>query len=239
MRFSTASVLAFATTALCVVYDPTPGYNVITKPTEGEQVQAGSTYEIVWQPDATNPGPATIGLLGGPKSNDLTVVATIKAGIDPSTGSFDWEVPSTLGDLAIYGIKITLDSNTDIFQYGFPFQIVGGESGSSTSASATASETETEGSASATKTASGTAKSTTKSASTTASIPSSTIVTSTTQGNMSTTASRQTTITSLVTQDPPTSTGSSTSSIVTNGVASLAAGSFAMLGGVAMAVLAL
>jgi hypothetical protein len=75
MRFSVSAVLAFAATALAV--DPTVGFNAITKPTEGEQVPAGSTYQIVWSPSAANPGPVTIGLLGGVDPGHLNVVATI------------------------------------------------------------------------------------------------------------------------------------------------------------------
>lgn len=75
MRFSIAAVLAFAASALAV--DPTDGFNVITKPTKGEEVPAGSTYEIVWSPDASHPGAITIGLLGGAKPNLLDVVGTI------------------------------------------------------------------------------------------------------------------------------------------------------------------
>jgi hypothetical protein len=73
MRFSIAAVLAFATTGLCQV----AGYNVITKPESGEVVPAGSTYKIVWQPSADEPGDITIGLLGGSSPKTLAIVDTI------------------------------------------------------------------------------------------------------------------------------------------------------------------
>ncbi len=81
MRFSFAAVLAFAASALAA--DPTAGFNPITKPTEGEKVPAGSTYEIVWQPSATYPGAITIGLLGGDSPATLSVVDTIASKTPP------------------------------------------------------------------------------------------------------------------------------------------------------------
>jgi hypothetical protein len=242
MRFSITALFAFA--AAVVAQNPTEGFDVITKPTQGEKVPAGSTYDIVWQPSAAHPGSITIGLLGGASPQTLTVVDTIAKGVDASTGTYSWSVPSTLGKLATYGIIITLESDTKIFQYGFPFKIVGGTSSSTStgtasgSATATASETET-ASETSTKSSTKTKATSTTVTSTSFSVPSSTIVSSTIRGNLSTTAGHLTTITSSVIVTAPTSTKSSSTAVVTNGVASLAAGSFAMLGGVAMAILAL
>lgn len=252
MRFSIAAVLALAT-SLVQAGDPTPGFLPITKPTQGEEVAAGSTYEIVWEPSTGKyDGTVTIGLLGGDSPSTLDIVDTLAKGVDPSTGSYSWAVSSSLGKKKTYGIKISLDSDPTIFQYGFPFKIVAdsSSSGSSSSSSATASasatssssasasETATETSSSATEStsASGSSTRTTSAASSTITVPSSTLISSTISSNLSTTAHG--TITSLTTV-VPTTTKTATSTIATNGVASLAAGSFAMLGGVAMAVLAL
>jgi hypothetical protein len=238
MRFSIAAVLAFAATGLCQV----PGFNVITKPEKAEQVPAGSTYKIVWQPSADQPGDIKIGLLGGATPGSLDIIDTIATGVDPSTGSYSWAVPSELGDLATYGIVITLESDKDVFQFGFPFQIVGGGDDSddeedSTSATATptttADATTTETEASTTTTSSGDDSDDEESTSTVTS------VSSTVTGNASITGNPQTTITSVVVSDGTTPTTSATSTLVTNAAGSVAAGSFAMLGGVAMAVLAL
>jgi hypothetical protein len=73
MRFSFASVVAFATAVLA----QTEGFHPLVKPAEGEVVPAGSTYEIVWQPDATNPGSVSIDLLGGGSPSTLLVLDTI------------------------------------------------------------------------------------------------------------------------------------------------------------------
>jgi len=249
MRFSITAVFALA--AAVMAQTPTEGFDVITKPIQGEKVPAGSAYDIVWEPSAAHPGSITIGLLGGSSPQTLNVIDTIATGVDASTGTYSWKVAATLGDLATYGIIITLESDTDIFQYGFPFKIVGGSSGSTStstasgsgsgSATATASETESASTGASTKSSTKTKShsASTSVTSTSFSVPSSTIVSSTIRGNLSTTAGQQTTITSSVIVNAPTSTKSSTTSIATNGVASLAAGSFAMLGGVAMAVFAL
>ncbi|KAK4147871.1 Ser-Thr-rich glycosyl-phosphatidyl-inositol-anchored membrane family-domain-containing protein [Dichotomopilus funicola] len=249
----------------------TPGFNPITKPTEGEKVPAGSTYKIVWEPSAANPGAITIGLLGGATPSSLNVIDTIAAAVDSAAGSFAWNVPATLGDLATYGIKISLDSDPEnVFQYGFPFKIVG-HAGSSTSASASGGPSHTatgsaSGSASSvshsatgsasdepttTKTSTSTVTSTSTKTSTkkhtktvtpttvTSTSASSTSVSTVRSSSSHTTSHVHSTITSSVTSQRPTSTTSSTSSVATNGVASFAPGSIAMLGGVAMAVLAL
>ncbi|KAK4251179.1 Ser-Thr-rich glycosyl-phosphatidyl-inositol-anchored membrane family-domain-containing protein [Corynascus novoguineensis] len=249
MRFSIAALLALAT----AVVAQTEGFNVITKPTEGEKVPAGSTYEIVWQPSDDHEGPITIGLLGGSSPQTLSVVDTIAEGVDPSTGSYSWKVPS--GGEATYGIIITLESDPAVFQYGFPFKIVGGsdddeDDSSSSSSSSVPSSTSTSTSAatSTTSDAESTSKSSTKTkthdhsstvTSTSVSASSSTLVSSTTtRANSSTTSIPETTVTSSVVETA-TSTTSSSTSLATNGVPTLGPGSFAMLGGMAMAVLAL
>ncbi|EAQ93567.1 hypothetical protein CHGG_01802 [Chaetomium globosum CBS 148.51] len=241
MRFSITALFAFATAVMA----QTEGFNVITKPVKGEKVPAGSTYEIVWQPSAAHPGEITIGLLGGASPQTLSVVDTIAKGVDGEDGTYSWSVPSTLGDLATYGIMITLESDASVFQYGFPFQIVPDESGSESSAEPTATATPTatdddsETTTTTTKASTKTANTKSVTSTTTVAVPSSTIVSSTVHGNLSTTASPSSTITTSVISESPSQTETSTSSIATNGVASLAAGSFAMLSGVAMAVLAL
>ncbi|KAL2145308.1 hypothetical protein VTI28DRAFT_7525 [Corynascus sepedonium] len=246
MRFSIAALLSLAT----AVVAQTEGFNVITKPTEGEKVPAGSTYEIVWQPSDDHEGPITIGLLGGSSPQTLSVVDTIAEGVDPSTGSYSWKVPS--GGEATYGIIITLESDPAVFQYGFPFKIVGGsdddEDDSSSSSSSVPSSTKSSAATSTTSDAESTSKSSTKTkthdhsstvTSTSVSVPSSTLVSSTTtRATSSTTSVPETTVTSSVVETA-TSTTSSSTSLATNGVPTLAPGSFAMLGGMAMAVLAL
>lgn len=73
MQFTLATVLALANVAFAQV----AGFHAISRPEEGEQVPAGSTYEIVWQPNAEYPGTITIGLLGGSSPANLSVVDAI------------------------------------------------------------------------------------------------------------------------------------------------------------------
>ncbi len=74
MQFSLATVLALATAVAAQV----PGFHPIIKPTEGEKVAAGSTYEIVWElTNADHPGTVAIDLLGGATPGTLDVVDAI------------------------------------------------------------------------------------------------------------------------------------------------------------------
>ncbi|KAL2016948.1 hypothetical protein VTK56DRAFT_2824 [Thermocarpiscus australiensis] len=245
MQISVATILAFASAVLA----QTEGFDPITKPTKGEEVPAGSTYEIVWEPSAAHPSTVSIDLLGGADPGHLVVLDTIAASIDGESGSYSWNVDSSLGSLATYGLKLTLDSDPKTFQYSFPFKIVGGgeEQESSTSSgtdSATATETETASRSSKTSSVTRTKSiNATESATSSVYTPTSSLVSSTICLNVSTSATGgvpTTTITSFVTQQPSaTRSPTTTTSAVTGGAASLAAGSFALFGGVAMAVLAL
>ncbi|KAL2263445.1 hypothetical protein VTK26DRAFT_6743 [Humicola hyalothermophila] len=235
MHFSIATVLAF-TSAVFAQGGPTDGFNAIVKPTKGENVPAGSTYKIEWQYNEAFPGTVSIGLLGGSSPSTLSVVDSIATGVDATEESFDWEVPEDAGDLATYGIMITLESDPETFQYGFPFQITplddsDDESSTSTAATSTSTSTETETETSAEPTT----KSTSTSSSTTVAPP------TTAPGNSSVTTSSAvtaptTTLSTTVIEDGPTAT--TTPPVEPNGAASMT-GSFAMLGGLAMAILAL
>ncbi|KAJ4290639.1 hypothetical protein N0V88_006386 [Collariella sp. IMI 366227] len=228
MRFTIAAAVAFAASLVQAQID---GFNAITKPERDEVVEAGSVYDIVWQSSDAYPGLITIGLLGGETPQGLSVIDTIAKGVDPTVETYAWKVGATLGDLATYGIIITLESDAKTFQYGFPFKIKGPGSSTSSSASASVSATATE---SETSTASETGKATSAAVSSTSVvIPSSTtIISSTIRSNSSTSSTSGITITSLVTSTRGTPTGTATQTIVTNGVAQVAAGSFALFGGV-------
>lgn len=243
MRFSAATLLAFAS----VVLAQTPGFNVITAPAKGEKVPAGETYEIVWVPDAKNPGAITIELYGGPADNKLNLVETLKTGFDGSAGTYPWAVGSALGTEKVYGIRVVLESNTTIWQWGNPFEITKGSSSATVTVSTSVSATSTvEPSSTSTKVSSTiistTAPESSKATSTTIKISSSII-----HGNYSTTRIAPNTRTTEATEttfvigtsSTGSATASSTSAVVTNGVAAMGASSFALLGGVAMAILAL
>jgi len=81
MRFSFAAVLALAAPVL--VSAQTSGFNLITRPSSGETVPAGSRYEIVWQPSSSHPGAVTLALLGGATTANLSPIVTIASKILP------------------------------------------------------------------------------------------------------------------------------------------------------------
>lgn len=122
MRFATLSAaLAFVASAIA----QTAGFDAITSPTQWEKVAAGKAFTIKWQPgDVT--GTVTIGLIGGVAQNKQVPLSTIAAGVDNQVGTFTWTVDASLGKDAVYGLKISLDSNPETFQYSFPFNIEAG-----------------------------------------------------------------------------------------------------------------
>ncbi|KAL2064903.1 hypothetical protein VTL71DRAFT_4043 [Oculimacula yallundae] len=132
-----AAILALTTS----VFGQTPGFVPITAPTQDQNVAAGSTLEIVWQPTPARPGPITIQLLQGATPATLEVGATIASSIDQTTGKFSWTVPKDLKSFATYGFKITLDSTKtlpateQVFQFSFPFHVTGLGAASSSAAS--------------------------------------------------------------------------------------------------------
>jgi hypothetical protein len=122
MRFATLSAaLAFVASAIA----QTAGFDAITSPTQWEKVAAGKTFTIKWQPgDVT--GTVTIGLIGGVAQEKQVPLSTIASGVNNQDGTFTWTVDASLGKDAVYGLKISLDSNPETFQYSFPFNIEAG-----------------------------------------------------------------------------------------------------------------
>ncbi|KAK3341237.1 Ser-Thr-rich glycosyl-phosphatidyl-inositol-anchored membrane family-domain-containing protein [Lasiosphaeria hispida] len=218
MRFSIAAIFALASAVLA--QDPTDGFDAISKPTKDEKVAAGSTYNIVWAPTPRFAGPITITLLGGATPALLNTIETIAQGVDNSKGSFDWKVGSTLGDKATYGIRISWQEDAAIFQYSFPFKIVGGSVQTSSVTSTTSGALST-------------------------SISTSFVITSSIiSSNLSTTASSAPSQTTVNLSTTLTGTSSRTlaapSTIPTSGAARMGGNTIAFFGGlVAIAVLAL
>lgn len=225
MHFTTtAAILAFASSVLA----QTPGFNPITKPTKDEVVPAGEIYEIDWQPSDNYTGTVTLSLLGGSSPSTLQDISVIVAGLPSSKGAYDWSVDKTLGKAKTYGIRLSLDSDKSIFQYSFPFQIKEstGDSGNSKDDGTSTSE-----STSATTTAAST-----KSVDST--ITSVTTITSNApSNNLSTTAAASRSVVTLTTTSAKSSTSATT--VSSNPAAVVGASSFALFGGLAMAVFAL
>jgi len=137
MRYSiiSAAILALASS----VFAQTAGFDAITSPSQGQNVVAGSSLDIIWQPGSQT-GTITITLLQGSSPAFLSPGQTVASSIDNTLGKYTWSVPSSLSSDSTYGFQITLDSAPTTFQYSFPFQITGGSAnGSSSASSATGS----------------------------------------------------------------------------------------------------
>lgn len=235
MRFSAAALLALAS----AVFAQTEGFDVISKPGEGEKVPAGETYEIVWAPDAKyGDKPVDIILIGGPSQPKQQVLDTLAKDIPSSAGSYTWEVDDSLGKEKVYGIKIQLKEDPEIFQYSFPFAITPAEGGDDHSSSAPASSAPSS-TASPTKTKTHTSKpSDYPTASSESSTFSSVYVTSSgIPSSITSAASSEPTGTATGTATTGTSTTSTT--VATGAATAFNANGFAVLGGLAMAALAL
>jgi hypothetical protein len=212
MRFSFAAALALAT----AVFAQTPGFDVISKPGNFEKVPAGTKYTIVWDPKPEHTGTVSLSLIGGKDQKSLQALGPIGKA-DNQDGKFEWDVSKTLGKEAIYGIQITWDEDTTIFQYSFPFHVTAdGAAAGSDAPSSTPGSNST-----ATKT--------------------SILITSTPIGNLSTSStSRLTTVVSSTSTSSPTRTTGAPASTSTAGAAPANIGStIALFGGIAMAVFAL
>ncbi|VUC37939.1 unnamed protein product [Clonostachys rosea] len=122
MRFFTAAsaVLAFAASALAQTADFDPIYS----PAEGTSVQAGQPFKVTWSaPAKYQSGTVSISLIGGADANTLVPISTIATGVQNSALSYTWNVDSTLGDKAAYGLVFRWEADTSIYQYSQRFSI--------------------------------------------------------------------------------------------------------------------
>ncbi|KID76938.1 uncharacterized protein G6M90_00g102420 [Metarhizium brunneum] len=139
MRFSVATVLAFAATAFGQAADFDPIY----APKPNEIITAGSTFTITWKaPAKYSEGTVKIELIGGATQNTQVPLLDIASGVKNSAESYSWKVDASLGDKAIYGLVIRYESDPTVtFQYSNPFHITA--SGNQPSGSSSGSVTKT------------------------------------------------------------------------------------------------
>ncbi|EFZ00507.1 Ser-Thr-rich, GPI-anchored family protein [Metarhizium robertsii] len=138
MRFSVATILAFAATAFAQTADFDPIY----APTPNEKITAGSTFTITWKaPAKYSEGTVKIELIGGATQNTQVPLADIASGVKNSAESYSWKVDASLGDKAVYGLVIRYESDPTIFQYSNPFHITA--SGNQPSGTSSSSVTKT------------------------------------------------------------------------------------------------
>uniref|UniRef100_A0A1Y1LEZ2 Yeast cell wall synthesis Kre9/Knh1-like N-terminal domain-containing protein n=1 Tax=Photinus pyralis TaxID=7054 RepID=A0A1Y1LEZ2_PHOPY len=120
MRFSIATILAFAATAFAQTADFDPIY----APKADETIPAGSTYTVTWKaPAKYSEGTVKIELIGGATQGTQVKLADIASGVKNSAESYSWTVDSSLGDKAVYGLVFRYESDPNIFQYSNPFHI--------------------------------------------------------------------------------------------------------------------
>ncbi|OAR02716.1 hypothetical protein LLEC1_07722 [Akanthomyces lecanii] len=246
MRFTLATVLAFAASAVAVGVDATEGFDQINTPNKDEQLPAGKPYIVKWEnPAPYAEGSVYIQLLGGKDPNTLTVKTEKIASVNNADKEYTWNVDASLGDDATYGLRFVWEKDDKIVQYSKPFQIKKADGSSSSSTvivtSSQGAKTITLSSASTTSTT--TTTTTTATNSTTSALTTSTALPNTTIAHNSTTHASTTMgkTTSLVTTETASQTAGRTTAATTNpsSGAAHAAGSVAAIGGLVAALLAL
>ncbi|KAH6957647.1 Ser-Thr-rich glycosyl-phosphatidyl-inositol-anchored membrane family-domain-containing protein [Ilyonectria sp. MPI-CAGE-AT-0026] len=121
-HISAAAVLAFVASAFAQTAD----FDPVNVPAAWEVIPAGSSFTIQWTAPAKYSGETiSISLIGGATQGTQVPLQDIASGIDNDAGSYAWAVPASLGDAAVYGLVIKLDSDTSVFQYSNPFKIDG------------------------------------------------------------------------------------------------------------------
>lgn len=248
MQFTIAAILTLAGSALA----QTPGFNPLTAPTMNEVIPAGKPYAIKWTPQGGNGAPVSLYAYAGESASTLQEISTIATGVEASLGRFEWNIDAAIGGkFKAYGIKIALASNKETYQWSNPFTISaaeGSSSASSSSSSSPATTTASTSSSAATSKTEDASVTTTKPTLSSTTIPTTSSSTSITIpiGNLSTSAvgtGGATTQVTLVTSTSRTSSagGSATSpaTVPTGGAVAKGASSIAIVGGLAMAVLAL
>ncbi|KAM3514976.1 hypothetical protein MY11210_001335 [Beauveria gryllotalpidicola] len=141
MRFTIATVLAFAASAVAVGVDAIEGFDRIDTPDKDEQVPAGKPYVVKWDnPAPYTEGPVYIQLLGGNDPGTLTVKTERLASIDNKDKEYTWDVDASLGDDATYGLRFVWENDDNIVQYSKPFHIKKGDGASSSTVTMTSSQ---------------------------------------------------------------------------------------------------
>lgn len=157
MQFSAAAVLAFVASAVAQLKtsdEANPLFNPIYAPAENEEVTAGTTTKIEWTtPEQFADVKVTIELIGGKEQNLQSYITTVATGVANSAESYDWTIPSDIGGLKFYGLKIISEANPDgDWQYSNPFNILVNPDAATASETAASTTTVTTASGTATVT---------------------------------------------------------------------------------------
>ncbi|EGX94030.1 hypothetical protein CCM_02301 [Cordyceps militaris CM01] len=250
MRFTIATVLAFAASAVAVGVDAVAGFDKVNVPASGEQIPAGKPYVVKWEaPAPYSAGPIYIQLLGGKDGSTLTVKTEKLASLDNKEQQYTWNVDASLGDELTYGLRFVWAADENIVQYSNPFTIKKADGAGSSTIVLTSSQgvkTVTLSSASSSSSTTTTTTTTTTAATTTTASNTTTAVITSSTASANTTVAHNTTThasttlsktTGLATQSASQTTTAPTTK-PTSGAAH-AAGSIAIIGGFVAALLAL
>ncbi|PYH95045.1 hypothetical protein BO71DRAFT_398416 [Aspergillus ellipticus CBS 707.79] len=169
--FTTALVSALAALASAYTtpdYSEDPSGNAVYTPGLNQQVEAGSVFDITWDP--TTSGSISLVLLRGPSTN-VVPIATIVDDIE-NTGHYSWTPSTSLEpDTTHYGLLLVVEG-TGQYQYSDQFGIVNPYYSSSSSvAAATSTSTSTSTSTTAAEVVTATATATATAKATFTSIP--------------------------------------------------------------------
>lgn len=119
-----AVALAMASSA----FAQTQRFNPIDHPKAGQVVVAGSVMPIEWMapPEFSKPeDKVCLVLMAGETNLTLTDKKPISCGIQSSANVFRWNVGAELGNEKVYGIRMELESDKQVFQYSYAFAIQG------------------------------------------------------------------------------------------------------------------
>ncbi|CEJ94664.1 hypothetical protein VHEMI10181 [[Torrubiella] hemipterigena] len=215
MHVSIAAALACAAAAAA---DDHKDFDSIYQPSRGDVVQVGSTVEIKWTVLTKVDGPVNITLTAGADAGTLVPVDTLASGYDNSKLTYSWTVKSPAKPQKAYGINIMLASNATVYSWSPLFAIKDEAALSSTSSI--------------------------KSGDTTSSLLTSTTTRSLASHSSSSSTATYSTISAPTTASPTeqasatSDTNSAAKSTSSAGASALGAGSFAAVGGLVAALLA-
>ncbi|KAM0271431.1 hypothetical protein ACHAQH_009085 [Verticillium albo-atrum] len=127
MRFATtavAALVAFVSSAVA----QNPDFNPVYKPAANEEIAAGSTYKIEWSAPAKFADVTIkIALIGGETQNTQVPLLDIASGVPNSANAYTWNIPADIGGKKFYGLVLTSEANAADWQYSNPFVITAGE----------------------------------------------------------------------------------------------------------------
>ncbi|EAW20087.1 GPI anchored serine-threonine rich family protein [Aspergillus fischeri NRRL 181] len=192
------SIIFLSLSALAAIAAAATKENAFNIPANGYQFSAGEPTTLTWDP--TTSGTVTLKLQWGdvftPDSGS-TIVSSI-----PNSGSYTWNVPSSIASRPDYTVEIISDDDTSQTNYLNRFTIAGATGVASSTATATSTKTASTKSTSTTTSGTPTMTTVTSTTASPSSSPSTTSSSSTTETSTTTTQASRTTATTSPTSVP-------------------------------------